>query len=138
MKKQWSIILAIILLILISLFAMVNMSVVPVEFGFAVYEWPLILVILGSLLMGALVTTLLSTASMITTRKEKKVAENRIVELENNSSAKEQKIKDDYEKKISQYKQDKEELQEQINQLNRENKNFRALRETDKKDQITF
>lgn len=70
MKKQWATILAIILILLISLFSVMNVDVVPVNFGFTLVSWPLIMIILGSLFIGALVTVLMSTNTAFKTKKQ--------------------------------------------------------------------
>lgn len=55
MKGQWGLIISLIIAIIISVFAIINVDSVPVNYLFGVAEWPLILVILGSVLMGALI-----------------------------------------------------------------------------------
>lgn len=56
MKFQWSLLLAFIFAIIVAIFAVVNVEAVPVNFVFGVTEVPLILVILGSALLGAIVS----------------------------------------------------------------------------------
>ena len=51
------------MIIIIVLFAVFNVDSVPVNFGFAVLDGPLIIVILVSLLMGSLITLLVATGS---------------------------------------------------------------------------
>ena len=60
----------IILIIIIVLFAVFNVDSVPVNFGFAVLDGPLIIVILVSLLMGSLITLLVATGSATKKNKE--------------------------------------------------------------------
>jgi uncharacterized integral membrane protein len=60
MKNQWRLVAGIILIIIIVLFAVFNVDSVPVNFGFAVLDGPLIIVILVSLLMGSLITLLVT------------------------------------------------------------------------------
>jgi uncharacterized integral membrane protein len=61
MKKQWSMVGAIILFLGVAILSVLNVDPVPVNFGFAVVEWPLIVIIFVSVLLGALIATLLST-----------------------------------------------------------------------------
>ncbi|WP_161877931.1 LapA family protein [Alkalibacterium sp. MB6] len=61
MKKQWSMIGAIVLIIFVAWLSVLNVDSVPLNFGFAVVEWPLILIIFVSVLVGALIATLFST-----------------------------------------------------------------------------
>ncbi|WP_107995191.1 LapA family protein [Trichococcus paludicola] len=70
MKNQWRLVAGIILIIIIVLFAVFNVDAVPVNFGFAVVDGPLIIVILVSLLMGSLITLLVATGSATKKNKE--------------------------------------------------------------------
>ena len=58
MKKQSNVILGFILVLIIVLFAVLNNKNVPVSFGFTSFSAPLILVIIGSALIGAASATL--------------------------------------------------------------------------------
>ncbi|KAA6454650.1 LapA family protein [Bacillus atrophaeus] len=55
MNKQWTIIFALIFTLIVAIFAVINVRAVEVDYLFGRSEWPLILVILGSVLMGALI-----------------------------------------------------------------------------------
>lgn len=127
MKKQWTTILAIVLIIIVSLFAMVNMEAVPVQFGFAAFRWPLIMVILGSLLAGALIATLISTSALFSSKKQNRESQKRIEELERKQTSQIDDVKQGYKTKIEQLQQDKDRMQQQIKTLERENKNRRAI-----------
>ena len=56
MKFQWSLLLALVFAIIVAIFAVVNVDSVPVDYVFGTAQWPLILVILGSALLGAIVS----------------------------------------------------------------------------------
>lgn len=56
MKFQWSLLIGLIFAVIIAVFAVVNVDAVPVNYVFGRAEWPLILVILGSALLGALLS----------------------------------------------------------------------------------
>lgn len=102
MKRQWGTILAIILIAVVAFFAVINVDSVPVNFGFGVVAWPLIMIILGSLLVGALATVLIS---MGTTYKNKKELKNTKKELENAENKKEEalaQIRTEYDEKLTQ------------------------------------
>ncbi|MEY9973693.1 putative membrane protein [Lysinibacillus sp. RC46] len=60
MKKQWNLILALIVVLIIAVFSVINVDMVTVNYLFGKAEWPLILVIIGSVLLGALLTGLIS------------------------------------------------------------------------------
>lgn len=55
MNKQWTLIAALIFTLIVAVFAVINVEPVKVDFLFGTAEWPLILVILVSVLMGALI-----------------------------------------------------------------------------------
>ncbi len=56
MKYQWSWIVSLLFAIVITIFAIMNMNPVRVNFGFGAVQFPLVLVILGSALVGAIVS----------------------------------------------------------------------------------
>lgn len=55
MKFQWNLILALIFALIVAIFAVINVEPVTVNYVFGHAMWPLILVILGSVLMGGLI-----------------------------------------------------------------------------------
>jgi putative membrane protein len=59
MKFQWTLIFALIFAILVAIFAIVNIDAVPINFVFVTAEVPLVLVILGSTLLGGLIVGLI-------------------------------------------------------------------------------
>ncbi|MGE7945983.1 lipopolysaccharide assembly protein LapA domain-containing protein [Lysinibacillus sp. NPDC093688] len=60
MKRQWNLILAIIVVLIIAVFSVINVDKVTVNYLLGKAEWPLILVIIGSVLLGALLVGLIS------------------------------------------------------------------------------
>lgn len=54
LRGQWGLILGIIAALVIAIFAVINVEPVRVNYLFGVSEWPLILVIIGSVLMGGI------------------------------------------------------------------------------------
>ena len=56
MKFRWLVLLAFLFAVMITIFAVVNVDAVPVNFVFGTAEWPLVLVILVSALMGFLLS----------------------------------------------------------------------------------
>ncbi|WP_125579770.1 lipopolysaccharide assembly protein LapA domain-containing protein [Levilactobacillus cerevisiae] len=61
MKNQWRIVVTILLVIVVAVFAILNVASVPVSFGFTTVHWPLILILLVSILIGAVLMILFST-----------------------------------------------------------------------------
>lgn len=64
MKNQWRIVLTILLVIIVAIFAILNVESVPVSFGFTTVHWPLILILLVSILIGAVLMILFSTITI--------------------------------------------------------------------------
>ncbi|MGM0878487.1 MAG: LapA family protein [Bacillota bacterium] len=54
MKSQWNLLLALIVVLIIAIFSVINVELVTVNYLFGKAEWPLILVIIGSVVLGAL------------------------------------------------------------------------------------
>lgn len=65
MKNQWRVVISILLVIIVAVFALLNRGSVPVSFGFATVRWPLILLLLVSILIGAVLMILFSTISSV-------------------------------------------------------------------------
>lgn len=55
MRGQWGLIVGIIVIIIIAVFSVVNVDPVEVNYIIGTGDWPLVLVILGSVLMGGLI-----------------------------------------------------------------------------------
>ncbi|MFD0896636.1 LapA family protein [Loigolactobacillus binensis] len=72
MKNQWRLVLVLLLALVIVIFAVLNVAPVTVQFGFGSAKWPLIIVIIVSLLLGAVVTVLVSTMSALGLRRQVK------------------------------------------------------------------
>ncbi|EUJ17612.1 LapA family protein [Listeria aquatica] len=70
MKNQWQVILGILLVLFIAIFAVINVDSVQVNFLFAKAEWPLVLVILGSVLIGCLIIFFLNIAKVRSGNKQ--------------------------------------------------------------------
>ncbi|MCH5464301.1 LapA family protein [Levilactobacillus tujiorum] len=64
MKNQWRIVLTILLVIVVAIFAILNVESIPVSFGFTTVHWPLILILLVSILIGAVLMILFSTITV--------------------------------------------------------------------------
>nr|WP_070120849.1 lipopolysaccharide assembly protein LapA domain-containing protein [Bacillus marinisedimentorum] len=54
MKGQWALIMSLVFALIVALFAVINVEPVTVDYLFGTADWPLILVILGSALLGGL------------------------------------------------------------------------------------
>lgn len=70
MKKQWSMIGAIVLLLIAVLFSWMNSQNATVNFGFSKVTMPLVVILVIALLLGALIAVLLSTTAYLRQKRE--------------------------------------------------------------------
>lgn len=74
MKVQWTMLLGLIFALVVAWFAIINVDPVPVNYVFGTAEWPLIIVILVSALLGAAVSGFVSVfRTMLQQRKIKRL-----------------------------------------------------------------
>jgi uncharacterized integral membrane protein len=72
MRGQSAFIIGIIAAIIIAIFAVINVDPVPVNYMFGTSEWPLILVILGSVFLGAAVAGAMGMVRILKLQSEVK------------------------------------------------------------------
>ena len=72
MKIQWTLVIGLIFAIIIAIFATVNVDKVPVNYVFGEAYWPLILVILGSVLIGFIISFCFSAFRMLSSQNQTK------------------------------------------------------------------
>lgn len=82
MKSQTYVILAIIFTIVISVFAVLNVRVVEVNYVFWKGESPLIFVILFSVLLGGILTMVVGTGRYILLKRENKALKKQLTMLQ--------------------------------------------------------
>lgn len=70
MKMQSGLLFGLVFAIIISIFAMVNMEKVPVNYVFGEAMWPLVLIIFGSTLIGALISASFATMRMFSLQRQ--------------------------------------------------------------------
>lgn len=80
MKKQWNLLLALIVILVIAIFSVINVEPVTVNYLFGKAEWPLILVIIGSVLLGAILAGLIGMMKIYQLQKALKKAEDTSVD----------------------------------------------------------
>lgn len=72
MKNQWIILLSIAFTLIVAIFAVINVDSVTVNYLFGESSWPLILVILGSVLMGGLIVSSVGLIKVFNLQREVK------------------------------------------------------------------
>ncbi|MFD1850173.1 LapA family protein [Oceanobacillus bengalensis] len=83
MKGQTYVILAIVFVIIVAVFAIMNVAPVEVDYLFWSGESPLILVILFSVLMGGIITAAVGAVKMYQLKREIKKLKSENIELNN-------------------------------------------------------
>ncbi|KMY54867.1 hypothetical protein AC623_13750 [Bacillus sp. FJAT-27231] len=81
MKTQSTLLLVILFALIVAVFAIVNVSPVRVNYIFGQAEWPLVLVIIVSVLMGGVITWLVSLFRTIGLKRQNNVLIHQIEKL---------------------------------------------------------
>lgn len=129
MKHQWRIIVGFVLVLIVVLFAVSNNTVVDVSFLVVEMKAPLILIILGSAIVGALIVVLTSVSTIWSQKRTiKKMQDNldgyqedydnKVANLEEKYHDRYTELQEDYEAKLT----EKQEIIDQLlkDEINRE------------------
>ncbi|MEY8444723.1 LapA family protein [Enterococcus ratti] len=108
MKKQSSVFIGFLLVLIIVLFAVLNNKNVPVSFGFASFSAPLILVIIGSAIIGALIVFVTASATLWQQKKQIKQLTQALTDSKTNL---EQKITEAKEKQEREFRNERAQLE---------------------------
>jgi putative membrane protein len=92
MKFQWALLLGLAFALLVSIFAVINVDPVSVNYLFGEAKWPLILVILGSVLMGGLIVGSVGLFRMFVLQREVKALKKENQQLKAGNSAKDEPV----------------------------------------------
>ena len=84
MKKQSSVIIGFLLVLIIVVFAVLNNRNVPVNFGIASFSAPLILVIIGSAIIGALIVFVTASTTLWQQKKQIKQLKQELSDYQEN------------------------------------------------------
>lgn len=121
---------AIVLILLVAVLSVLNVDPVPVNFGFTQVDWPLILVIFGSLLIGALIASLFSTVKMYQETKRRKDIQKQLDAADHTQQQKVKETEESYQDKISQLQKDLDEEKQHTRELERKLANKETTQET--------
>ncbi|KRL05328.1 MAG: lipopolysaccharide assembly protein LapA domain-containing protein [Liquorilactobacillus hordei] len=94
MKNQWRMIVALLIALVVVIFALLNTQKVELNFLFGKFSLPLVLILVVSLLLGALVAVLVSTVTIVSLRRELK-------KKNDNEEQIKKQLEDDYQKKLT-------------------------------------
>lgn len=124
MKKQWSIVLLIALILLVVIFSVMNVDPVAINFGFSIIQVPLVLVIIVTLLLGVLIAVILSTTIILQNKNEQKKLSRRLTEIEDEKQREKDELNELHKKEIETLKEEKEKDQMKIRELERRIQNI--------------
>ncbi len=130
LRKQWSTVLLIILLLIVVIFSVLNVDPVNINFGFTILEMPLVVVIIGTLLLGVLIAVIWSTTLIMRERSNLKKANQKMSQLEVDYTKKEQELTTHHEKENQKLQQKIEHLLSENKKLNRHIHNLEITRST--------
>lgn len=121
MKNQWRIIITILLVIVVAIFAILNVESVPVSFGFTTVHWPLILLLLVSILIGAILMILFSTITSFRHNRAykalEKTSQQRITALDEDNQRLQKRLKNSGKQVVGQQDKQIEDLKAQVKTL---------------------
>ncbi|AQS53175.1 Lipopolysaccharide assembly protein A [Jeotgalibaca dankookensis] len=100
MKNQWRLLIALLIVILIVIFAILNGDGVPISYGFGEVRAPLIIVITISLLLGSILTLIVTTSSTRHDKRELKSLREKIDNQEFETEEAIKKVRAQYENRI--------------------------------------
>lgn len=145
LKKQWSTVLIIALVLIVVVFAVLNVDPVNINVGFATFDIPLVLVIIGTLLIGVLITVMGSTTILFREKNKIKKMDRMLEQEKTKASDEQENLKTKYQNEKTtlekQYEEEKEHLhslieerETEINHLNRKIANLEMGRQLNKND----
>ena len=128
MKKQWSTVLMIFLVFIVVIFAVLNVDPVNINFGFTVLEVPLVIVIIGTLLIGVLIAVTWSTTIIMKERSKLQKVNQKLANIHTEQTLKEQKLNEEHLEVRTKLQDNINELQQEKKELNRRMSNLQASR----------
>lgn len=125
MKKQSGVIIGFLLVLVIVLFAVLNNKNVPVSFGVASFSAPLILVIIGSAIIGALIVFVTASTTLWQQKKQIKQLTQELAEAQKDVEAKVNEMKEEQQREFrneraeleAAYQAELQAMKEQLKQL---------------------
>lgn len=73
MKFQWNLLIGLVFALMVAVFAVINVEPVRVNYLFGQSDWPLVLVILGSVLMGGIIIGLVGLFRIFILQRQVKI-----------------------------------------------------------------
>ncbi|MCF6138063.1 LapA family protein [Pseudalkalibacillus berkeleyi] len=92
MRREWSFIIVLLFAIVVAVFAVINVDSVEVHYLFGSSQWPLVLVILGSALLGAITIGFAGSVRFFSMRKELRNLQKENQQLTESAKDKQEKV----------------------------------------------
>ena len=116
------------LVFIVVIFAVLNVDPVNINFGFTVLEVPLVIVIIGTLLIGVLIAVTWSTTIIMKERSKLKKVNQKLANIHTEQTLKEQKLNEEHLEAQMKLQDNINELQHEKKELNRRISNLQASR----------
>lgn len=100
MKFQWTLLFGFLFALIVAVFAVINVDNVTVNYLFGESQWPLILVILGSVLMGGLIVGSVGIVRIYSLQRQVKILKKENEKLKAGSARKGNTEKEEFEKEL--------------------------------------
>ncbi|MDF2038751.1 DUF1049 domain-containing protein [Cytobacillus oceanisediminis] len=100
MKFQWALLFGFLFALIVAIFAVINVDNVTVNYLFGESQWPLILVILGSVLMGGLIVGSVGLVRIYSLQRKVKILKKENDKLNSGNSVKDNADKEEVEKEL--------------------------------------
>lgn len=100
MKNEWRLVTGITIIILIVSFAILNGDSVPINYGFGEVSAPLIIVMVISLLLGSILTLIVSSTSVKGQKREMKSLREKVDNQEFQTEEAVKRVRTEYENRI--------------------------------------
>lgn len=126
MRKQWNTVLIIVLILLVVLFSVINVNPVNINFGFTTVAIPLVLVIIGTLLIGVLIAVIWSTSIIFRERNQQKNLQKKLDTFEDNARKEQDDLKEVHRTEVKHLKQENEKKETEIRKLKRRIENMKS------------
>lgn len=116
------------LVFIVVIFAVLNVDPVNINFGFTVLEVPLVIVIIGTLLIGVLIAVTWSTTIIMKERSKLKKVNQELANIHTEQTLKEQKLNEEHLEVQTKLQDNINELLQEKKELNRRMSNLQASR----------
>ena len=116
------------LVFIVVIFAVLNVDPVNINFGFTVLEVPLVIVIIGTLLIGVQIAVTWSTTIIMKERSKLKKVNQELANIHTEQTLKEQKLNEEHLEVRTKLQDNINELQQEKKELNRRMSNLQASR----------